>query len=76
MAQPREEILGGTGRPYERGAADGVQANPPGPEWSGARHGSAPRWAQVAGELVVWRGEPPPLAAAVTGLPCKNREWR
>jgi hypothetical protein len=26
MAQPKEEIIGGTGRPYERGAADGDQA--------------------------------------------------
>jgi len=26
MAQPKEEILGGTGRAYERSAADGVQA--------------------------------------------------
>jgi hypothetical protein len=26
MAQPKEESFGGTGRPYERGAADGGQA--------------------------------------------------
>ena len=26
MAQPKEEIIGGTGRPYERSGADGGQA--------------------------------------------------
>jgi hypothetical protein len=26
VAQPKEESFGGTGRPFERGAADGVQA--------------------------------------------------
>ena len=25
MAQPKEEIIGGTGRPFERSGADGVQ---------------------------------------------------
>jgi hypothetical protein len=26
MAQPKEEIIGGTGRPFERSGADGGQA--------------------------------------------------
>jgi hypothetical protein len=26
MVQPKEEIFGGTGRPFERSGADGVQA--------------------------------------------------